>query len=268
MTRLVSAARTDVGLKRKDNQDSYFIDDSLNLFLVADGMGGLDHGELASAMVAQTISDYIQRFKDRPIQDPERYDCFDSTLKPLDNTIMQAVQLANRAVYDTAHDQDAIQQMGSTLVLIMSDGDELVVVHVGDSRIYRFQDEKMEQLTIDHSLQSDPMFNGMIDPDSTMISSMGKTLTRGMGIKPEVQPDLKRISINDEDLYLLATDGLMDMVSEEMIAQVLGMHIDIKKKADHLIELALAGGGRDNITVVLVKPRAYGEGLKKLFGRR
>jgi len=268
MSRLASEARTDVGLKRKNNQDSYFIDDSLSLFLVADGMGGLDHGEVASAMVAQTISSYIQRFKDRPLEDPERYDCFDSSLNSLENTIMQGVQLANRTVYDTAHDYDAFGKMGSTLVLIMADGSELIVVHVGDSRIYRFQGEEMEQLTIDHSLQSDPMFNGIIDPESTMVSSMGKTLTRGMGIKPEVRPDLKRIPINDDDLYLLATDGLMDMVSDEMIAQVLGMHIDIKKKVDHLIELALAGGGRDNVTVVLVEPRSYGDSLKKLFGRK
>lgn len=254
MIHLLGAARTDVGLNRDNNEDSFFFDDDLGLYLVADGMGGHASGEVASAMVAQTVSTYIKHFMDKPDEDENRYRYRDPELSSLSNTILQAIHLATRVVYDAAQKDTAHHGMGSTLVMLMTEADELLIAHVGDSRAFRLRDGQLEQLTVDHNLSADPQFEGVINYDSTMVSAMGNTLTRAMGIKTEVMPDLNRFPIQGGDLYLICSDGLTDMATDEMIATVLSGSDSLKKKAGQLIELALAGGGKDNVTVVLAQP--------------
>jgi len=264
---LVGAASSDVGLTREKNEDSFFFDDSLGLYLVADGMGGHNAGEVASALVTQTISDYISFFFKKPFEDPERYNFFDSDRSPVSNTVLQAIYLANQVVYTSAQNNKAQHNMGSTLVLIMAEGDDLLVAHVGDSRVFRHRAGELNRLTVDHRLSEDPQFKGVINYDSTVISSMGHTLTRAMGIKPEVMPEIMQTPLQEEDIYLLCSDGLTDMVSEEMIEQVLALDEDLDKKAHHLIELALAGGGVDNVTVVLAAVESKGKTFKKFFSK-
>lgn len=267
MTRFTGAARTHQGLKRENNQDAWFMDEKLGLFLVADGMGGLAHGEVASALVSRTMADYVAHFHDKPIEDVERYDWYDSGFSLAANTLMQAIHLANRAVYDSSRAGGEKRMMGSTLVCFLAEAEDLIMAHVGDSKIFRLREGGLTQLTVDHSLASDPLLD-MINKDSTIVSSLGNTLTRAMGIKGEVKPDMTRLTVEDGDLFLLCTDGLTDMVDSSMIARVLGMDMSgLGKKADHLVELALAGGGRDNITVMLVAPRSLGRSVRGLIGR-
>ncbi len=267
MSRLTGAGRSHVGLKRKNNEDSLFFDDEMGLYIVADGMGGAASGEVASRLVVEAIVDYLKANLDRPVDSTQRYDFYDRNLSARGNSLMQAVYLANRLVYDTAHQQEAHRGMGSTLAAIMSDGEHLLVTNVGDSRIFRqAQKGPLERLTIDHRFSDDPQLRGVINPEATIVSQMGNVLTRAMGIRENVIADLKSVAVRDGDIFLLCSDGLSDMVPEEMIAKVLAMSSDLEKKAGDLIQLALAGGGKDNVTVVLAEIQPVG-GLKKFFSK-
>ncbi|MEE9435800.1 MAG: protein phosphatase 2C domain-containing protein [Candidatus Adiutricales bacterium] len=268
--RLTGTAGSDVGLIREKNEDSCCFDNSLGLFLVADGMGGHVAGEVASSLVVNTIRDYVRHFADKPSDSPDRYNFSDEDQSPLANTILQAIHLANQVVFSTAQKDEKLHNMGSTVVLIMADEDDLLVAHVGDSRAFRFRGGELSRLTLDHKLAEDPQFQGLINYDSTTVSTLGHTITRAMGIKEEVMPDLDRVPLEEDDIYLLCSDGLTDLVSEEMITQVLSLDEELDKKAKYLIELALAGGGKDNVTVALAQSQSQtkGKGLRSLFRRK
>ena len=252
MAKLVGAGRTDVGLKRSNNEDSMFFDNDLGLFLVADGMGGAASGELASKMVVETIVDYVRHYLGHSRGDSERFDYHNSKLSDRANTLMQAIHLANRLVYSASHNQDEHQGMGSTLAALMSDGNDVLVANVGDSRIFRGRGSQFVRLTVDHRLADDPKMKGLIDPTATLMENMAHTLTRAMGVREEVDPDLTRLEVEEGDYYLLCSDGLTDMVNEDMISKVLAMDRALEQKARDLVDLALAGGGVDNVTVLLV----------------
>lgn len=263
---LNGAGRTDVGLKRRNNEDSLFIDQEIGLFLVADGMGGAAGGEIASRLVAETVGAYVRKYLDKPADAPLRFDFNDPNLSPRANTLLQAVFLANKLVYDQARSDPAYKGMGSTLAVILPEGGELLAASVGDSRIFRSRNGKLERLTVDHRLSDDPQFHGLIDPEGTIMTTMGHTLTRAMGVNEEVKPDLKRWPLQDGDVFLLASDGLSDMVPEEMIAKVLDMGASPERKTKDLIDLALAGGGKDNVTVIVVEART-GKKLKNFLSK-
>jgi protein phosphatase len=160
MTRLVGAGRSDVGLKRENNEDSFFLDNDQGLFVVADGMGGAASGELASQLVAQTLAEYVRLYADAPADAPERFDYHDDKLTSRGNTLMQAVHLANRLVYDAARKNPRHKGMGSTLAVVMQDDDAVLVLNVGDSRVLRSRNGNLEQITVDHRFQDDPAIPG------------------------------------------------------------------------------------------------------------
>ena len=264
MGRFVGAGRSDVGLKREKNEDSFFLDDNLGLYLVADGMGGAASGEVASQLVAQTVADYVRRYADAPLETAQRLHYHDAGISDRANTLMQAIFLANKVVFDAARKNPVHKGMGSTLAAVMMDDDHLLAVNVGDSRIFRSRNGDMEQLTVDHRFSDDPKFRGVIDPEATIMTQMGNTLTRAMGVREDVEPDLHQLKYQEGDIYLLCSDGLSDMVPGHMIAKVLSMSGDLEKKAGDLIQLALAGGGKDNVTAVLAEVSPQG-GLMKLL---
>ena len=262
--RMIGAAETNVGLKRSNNEDSFFLDEEVGLFLVADGMGGAASGEVASQMVAETIGSYVKQFADASMEIPERYDYYDPVISDRANTLLQAVHLANMLVHDESTRNEDYKGMGSTLACVLLDGDDILAVNVGDSPVFRMKPHgEMEKLTIAHRLAEDPRYAGQIDPDSTMMSQMGNTLTRAMGVKDHVHPDLHAYPFEEGDIYLMCSDGLTDMVQDDMIAKVLGMDRSLEQKAKDLVDLALAGGGRDNVTVVIAeaKPKSVVKGL-------
>ena len=265
MAKLVGAARTNVGLKRANNEDSFFVDESLGLFMVADGMGGAASGEVASRLVVEAISDYVRHFIHQAMEVSERFDFYDGNLSPAANTLMQAVHLANDLVYQASHKEDRHEGMGSTLAAVMFDGEHVLVTNVGDSRIFRWRDGKLERLTVDHRMSDEPRLQGMIQADATIMTTLGNTLTRAMGVRRIVEPALRVEPLQEDDIYLLCSDGLSDMVKEDMIAKVVSLERSLEQKAKDLVDLALAGGGRDNITVVLASaPRG---GLKGLLSK-
>ena len=240
-------------MKRTNNEDAYYLADDIGLYLVADGMGGAARGEVASQMIAEAVGDYVRRYVDMDIGALDRYDFFDPRLSLRANTLMQAIHLANSLVYNSSIKGKDHKGMGSTVAAIMFDGDDLLVANVGDSRVYRSRPFELARLTDDHRLAHDPKMKGIIDPTSTMITNMGNVLTRAMGVSPDVEPDLSSLPYEEGDIFLLASDGLTDMVPDEMIAEVLQLERPLEKKVKDLIQLALANGGTDNVTVVLTE---------------
>lgn len=262
--KLPAAARTNVGLKRSNNEDAYFLDEDLGLFLVADGMGGAASGEVASEMVSKAIADYVRRYVEEDIEFGDRYGFYDARLTTRANTLMQAIHLANSLVYDAAHHEKQHKGMGATLAALMTDEDHVLVVNVGDSRIYRCRDARLDRLTVDHRMTDDPKMRGVFEQGASIVNEMGNVLTRAMGVHQVVEPDLTRHPLRSGDSFLICSDGLSDMVEDEMIGRIMAMERSLDQKAKDLVDLALAGGGYDNVTVVLAGYETQGR-LKRVL---
>lgn len=266
MIKLTGNARTDAGLKRENNQDSFLLDNDRGLFVVADGMGGAASGEVASRLVVDSIRDYINSYIDQPIELADRYDFYDGELSDRANTLIQSIHLANEVVFQASHREGPDKGMGSTLAALMADGENVLAANAGDSRIYRYRGGELERLTQDHRFSEDSAFAGMIDPEATIMTTMGATLTRAMGVRERLKLDVHRPALEVGDMFLICSDGLSDMVKEDMISKVLGLERSLEQKTSDLVELALAAGGRDNVTVILVEAAASGM-LKGLFNK-
>lgn len=183
---------------------------------------------------------------------------------------MQGIHLANRLVHHTAKTNPEYHGMGSTLAVIMTDDPGLWLVNVGDSRILRMRDHQLKRLTVDHRVSDDPKLKGIINSEASIMSNLGTTLTRAMGIRDQVDPDVHQATIHDQDLFLICSDGLTDTVEEDQIERILSLERSIDRRARDLIDLALANGGHDNVTVILAEAhtRRKLKGLLSKWGKR
>lgn len=234
---LISAVgQTDPGQKRKKNEDCYLCLDEHHLFAVADGMGGHAGGDVASRLAVDTIARTFreQSFTDSPYPDVPRRG----------SELAIAIQRANYAIYERAHADRGLAGMGTTIVSarFSPNKQRLYIGHVGDSRCYRFRDSELTQLTTDHTMGA----AGITGP-------MANHLSRAIGIAPAVKVDLIIARPHPGDVYLLCSDGLSKMATHEAIRDILIAEPDPEKASQALIEKANAGGGRDNITVILVR---------------
>lgn len=234
---LISAVgQTDTGQRRKKNEDCYLCLDEHYLFAVADGMGGHAGGEIASRLAVDTLARTFkeQSFTESPYPDVPRRG----------SELAVAIQRANQAVYDKAHADRSLTGMGTTVVSarFSPNKQRLYIGHVGDSRCYRFRDQELTQVTTDHTMGA----AGITGP-------MANHLSRAIGIAPAVKVDLIIARPHPGDVYLLCSDGLSKMTSNEAIREILVSEPDPQKASRALIEKANAGGGRDNITVILVR---------------
>jgi protein phosphatase len=233
---LVSAVgQTDLGQKRKINEDRYLVLDDHQLYVVADGMGGHAGGEVASQCAVDTIAEAFntQRFEGTPYPDVPRRG----------GELALAIQMANHAIYEKAKREPKLAGMGTTIVSArFTPGKERVYIgHVGDSRCYRFRSGQLTQVTTDHTMGA----IGMTGP-------FADHLSRAVGIAPAVKVDLVIAKPRHDDVFLLCSDGLSKMVKDEAIREVLASHPDPNEAVKALVQRANAGGGRDNITVILV----------------
>lgn len=234
VTQLRWGSATDVGRVRSNNQDSSLV--ALPLFAVADGMGGHAAGEVASRLALDTLRTSIT----------------DQSLESL----VAGVKLANTRVFEMSHTDASMRGMGTTLcavALVVIDGHErLAVVNVGDSRVYVLQDGALIQVSEDHSLVESMVRQGTITPEQAKIHPQRNILTRALGIDGEVGVDSWEVAPFSGDRYLLCSDGLFNEVTDEHIAEVLTDTEDPQEAAEILVRMANEGGGRDNITVVIV----------------
>lgn len=229
---LAVGAKTDVGRVREGNEDSFFAD--APLFAVADGMGGHLAGDVASATAIEVIKG------DGPA----------STVDP--DSLADMVRAANQAIWDKARDDDNLRGMGTTCTLVLIQGDRAEVAHVGDSRLYLFRGQKLEQVTEDHTLVGRMVREGKLRPEEAERHPQRSIVTRALGVDENVDVDRFSISLAEGDRLLICSDGLSSMLSAEDIADALRSQPDPQAAAEALVDRANSAGGEDNITVVVI----------------
>jgi protein phosphatase len=231
------AGRTDVGRQRTANEDSLVVRPPL--FAVADGMGGAKAGEVASAVAVEAVE-----------QAQESGD-------PTEAQLAGIVRDANRRIYDLAVADESRRGMGTTLTLAKVDGDEVSLAHVGDSRAYRMREGELTQLTRDHSLVAELERSGQITAEAAEHHPQRSIITRALGPEPDVQVDTYTLATRDGDVFLICSDGLTSMISDDEVAAIMRSASSLDEAAGELVLAANQSGGKDNITVILFR---LGEG--------
>jgi PPM family protein phosphatase len=244
-------ACTHVGQLRENNEDCFRVAPEINLFVLSDGMGGHASGEVASRLAAETVVAHCREAQANPSLAfiGEQIPGTSAT----GSRLASAVRLANRTVCDAAQQSLACQGMGATLVALQFDGERMSLAHVGDSRAYRLRAGNFQQLTHDHSFVAEQVRSGLMTPEQASASQMQNALLRALGIEPDVEVDLQEEFALDGDVILLCSDGLTNELSDAQIAGVLAENKDEQAAADCLVTLANQAGGRDNITVIVVR---------------
>lgn len=234
-----SAIQSDVGQVRTENEDSVYSSPESGVFVVADGMGGHAAGEVASAIASRTIGDSACR------------EC--SSLEALARQLVDAFLSAGREIERQADEDPARSGMGTTAtVLRLRREGSFIIAHIGDSRAYRMRDGRLERVTHDHSWVQEQVDRGLISPEQAVGHPQSNIITRALGTDPSPTPDLYQGELITGDLFLLATDGLTDMVTEERIAELLAAEETLDERAGALVRAANEAGGIDNVTVLLV----------------
>ena len=243
--------RTDPGMVRGHNEDAVFANPNLGLAILADGMGGYNAGEVASGMATMFLSTELEKdfLEKSPCEiDPVTGDLF------AHQCILDKVALTNSAIYNAAESQPQYAGMGTTLVTALFYDNQLTVAHIGDSRLYRLRGEEFRVITRDHSLLQEQIESGMISAEEARHSQNKNLVTRALGVDPSVETEIHDYPVEPGDIYLLCSDGLNDMVDDEEIhltLQMLSANMDLA--AMQLIQMANDNGGRDNVSVILVK---------------
>ena len=235
------AGRTDVGRQRSANEDDFVL--APPFFAVADGMGGAKAGEVASAMATEVFEDESD------------------SGEPAETQLARMLREANKRIHDLAVADESHRGMGTTLTAAKVTGDEISLAHVGDSRAYRMRDGELEQLTKDHSLVAELERSGQITPEAAEHHPQRSIITRALGPEPEVEVDTYTVTGREGDLFLLCSDGLTSMISDEEIGSILRSADSLDAAADALVRAANQSGGKDNITVVLFRVGPDGDGL-------
>lgn len=229
---------TDTGKVRALNQDSFLASSELNLFVVADGMGGQAAGEVASSEAVASIADNLKN-------------CENKTNR--EESFKNAISLANNTIFSQGKDDLSKKGMGTTVVAARVFDEEMMIANVGDSRAYLFRNQILEQITKDHSLMNQQFEAGIIDEEQLKHYPFPNIITRAVGSEPQVEVDIFNQKLQDEDLILLCSDGLTTMVSDEDIGYILMLgENDLEVTTDALIFRANEKGGSDNITVLLI----------------
>lgn len=259
-------ALTDVGQKREHNEDSIGADSAYGFVLVADGMGGHNAGEVASGIAANVVYEQLRAVLpelDTGEADKETGYAVESI------AAKRAILLANSAINQTSLTQPECGGMGTTIVVGLFYDNRMTIAHVGDSRMYRLRGKRFEQVTRDHSLTQELVDKGFYDSvDEAEAAGNKNLITRALGVEDRVEVDIHEEVVAVNDIYLLCSDGLTDMVSDEKIHLTLNkFSANLKLAAEKLIAMANENGGKDNISVVLARP-TKGFGLEKSwYGR-
>ncbi len=235
---IICCGKTDIGLKRKNNEDAYLVRPDLGFFAVADGVGGAASGEIASRIFVDTAQELIDR----------KAPCPEDEISAL---IQNVFRQANERILADAATYPEHGGMACTAELITFSANGYILGHVGDSRTYLFRKGELRQITRDHSLVQDQVDKGLITPEEAKKHSLRNVLLRALGAEQALALDLVRGKILPDDIFLLCSDGLTNMVENVSMQEVLASTGELADKVDRLIESAKTAGGSDNITVVL-----------------
>jgi protein phosphatase len=234
-----ATALSDVGQRRAANEDRYALAADLGLYLVADGMGGHTAGQVAAELAAQAAVDALRTLVDASASLAEK--------------LRYAVAAANREIFATARAKPALQGMGTTLVALLVGEERIALAHVGDSRAYLIRGGRIRQLTDDHSLVAELVRRREITARAARGHPHRHVLTRALGVRRSVEPDLAELTPAAGDTFVLCSDGLTGHVGDEEIAETVLAADDLEAGCDRLIDLANSRGGEDNITVLLLR---------------
>jgi len=249
--KLGSVELTDVGKVRDHNEDAIASNAEIGLWVLADGMGGYNAGEVASGIAVKTIVDIVTEACRRETR---------ADIEPGTGYMRQTIALrdaimrANKIIHQTAQSQPQCEGMGTTLVACLFFDNRVSVAHVGDSRMYRLRDNNLEQITLDHSLLQELVDRGFYSPEEAQRSANRNYVTRALGVEPTVDVEVQEVEVNKDDYLLLCSDGLPDMVEDDDIhLTITTFDKDIDTIGEQLIKLTNDNGGRDNVSVVIVR---------------
>ncbi len=242
---LRSAAGTDVGLRRNSNEDRYALAPDLGLYLVADGMGGHTAGQVASQLAAEATLRAIDTLQGGQLS--------------LSEKLRHAIACANREIYVQADARSELAGMGTTLVAILAGQERLALAHVGDSRAYLIRRGRIRLLTDDHSVVGEMLRRREISEDAAREHPHRHVLTRALGVRRAVEPDLAELTPEEGDIFVMCTDGLTGHLRDQEIAERISLGADLHEICDALVTTANERGGEDNTTVVLVRFEKDGE---------
>lgn len=236
--------KTDIGLRRTSNQDfcdSGELPGEAVWLVVCDGMGGANGGNIASELAVQVVSEqlennYLETMKDAQIEE----------------MMLSAIFSANACIYNAAREQESLHGMGTTIVLAIIKGTDLYLAHVGDSRAYLIQEQRAHQVTVDHSMVQELVSKGDLTPQEAKHHPQKNIITRALGVRAQVETAYQKLEFGKDDVLLLCTDGLSSYVEPEDIYALYQAH-GTEQLTEKLVEVALDGGGSDNITVLVAQ---------------
>ena len=238
-------SHTDTGRVRSNNEDSIAVNEACSNADLADGMGGYNAGEVASGMACDFIKAELGRW------------LFEASQNASDSDVKRAMDIcvdnANRAIFNAANSNPTFAGMGTTLVLAVFRSGRLLMGHIGDSRGYRFRGGQLQQITKDHSLLQEQIDAGILTPEQAAYSANKNLVTRALGVEDMVLLETHIHDVHSDDIYLMCSDGLSDMLRDSQIADVMSAHTSLPEMGTALIAAACEAGGRDNIAVVLVR---------------
>ena len=254
--KLLCAGMTHVGCARDHNEDDFYLSDGDEaLCIVADGMGGHQSGEVASAMAIRAIVDYYRETI------PDERNGYNGSEVEIDGEAMdldqlrlsEALKTANEAVFTAASDEEAFDGMGTTIVSGYFTDEGVYMAHIGDSRAYRYRGGKLEQLTPDHSLANEYVRMGILAKEDVEFFPYKNVITRACGLAEHVEVDTQFREFETGDLFIFCSDGLTDMVPDSQIEEIIAESDDIETLCQRLVDRANENGGNDNITVIVAK---------------
>jgi serine/threonine protein phosphatase PrpC len=255
-------AKTDPGKMRDNNEDSVASDPANGLAVLADGMGGYNAGEIASGMATAFIKADLGRWLSEVGQK--------ASPAEIRRAMSLCVDKTNQSIFNSANSNPQYNGMGTTLVVGVFRGQRLMLGHIGDSRCYRLRKGELMRLTRDHSLLQEQLDAGLITPEQAATSTNKNLVTRALGVEDAVLVEVSENPVEIDDIYMMCSDGLSDMVRDEAIAEILRSSLTIHGMADRLVAAANAAGGRDNISVLLVKAGVGGDRrsiISRLLGK-
>jgi len=250
--KIVCEARSDVGRKRKGNEDALFLNPEQKLYVVADGMGGHAAGEVASRVAVDAINEFVTLTGgNEEITWPFG---LDESISYEGNRLKTAIRHANRKVLEATRESAEYEGMATTVAAVLVDGDTAHIAHVGDSRIYLWSREGISLLTSDHSWVNEQIQSGVISPEQARSHPLRNVVTRALGGRSDLVVDIQARRMGPGEVLLLCSDGLTTMIGDEDIASILDeAEGDVARAAGALVDEANERGGEDNITVVLLK---------------
>jgi protein phosphatase len=251
------SAKSVSGLVRDRNEDAFLCLPEIGLFVVADGMGGHNRGDVASKLCVEAIRDWFESKATPSERDGKAgFIAWDKGKRVSPRKVLaQSIRYANQSIFDTSRTKEDLAGMGTTVVALLVYGGMIYIVNSGDSRAYRLRMNTLHQVTRDHSLVAEYLRLHLLTRTSARVFPYRNVIVKALGLSSEASFDMHNLHVRDDDLYLLCSDGLTEMVDDQELRALLSENEDLEVLCDRLVEAALEAGGIDNITVVLVRCR-------------